>query len=541
MAERDEQIKKIWMLSREYGELAGAGGVKDVVCQLAEALARWNGRSIHVVLPLYGFINAREHGFKPLPDPFCHGRNLRLQIEMNQPDKFVVEEVRYYFLTLNRVHLYFVDAERYRQKTDVYTYSEIDENRVPWQRKATGHHDFFAMNLLLQKAAIELMIVLGEKPDVIHCHDGHTATLPALIRENAGYKSYFRETGCLVTIHNAGYGYHQEVFDIPYAVSITALPRHVVDNNQLDRKFDPLLVAGSYAIVNTVSENYARELQETDNDRLTGGLGHELLQRDVILEGITNGIEPNLFTAAAIAGGDRSMLFDPGNGEDDLAGKIRCKEVLFDQLRQGGFLQGIRCHGSLQKNVPNPLFTFIGRLSEQKGVDILLEVFEVLQVKHPEIQLLVLGTGGSEIDTRLQHLTQTDRLRGRMCYLQGYNPEMANRVFAAGDFFVVPSRYEPCGLTDFIAQLYGNIPVVHHVGGLVKVIDGVTGLAYQGDSPDDLLTALQRALDVYRNPELKRKIQFQAVKEIERNYTWSKIMQKYLELYRKARKRQLCG
>lgn len=541
MAERDEQIKKIWMLSREYGELAGAGGVKDVVCQLAEALARWNGRSIHVVLPLYGFINAREHGFKPLPDPFCHGRNLRLQIEMNQPDKFVVEEVRYYFLTLNRVHLYFVDAERYRQKTDVYTYSEIDENRVPWQRKATGHHDFFAMNLLLQKAAIELMIVLGEKPDVIHCHDGHTATLPALIRENAGYKSYFRETGCLVTIHNAGYGYHQEVFDIPYAVSITALPQHVVDNNQLDRKFDPLLVAGSYAIVNTVSENYARELQETDNDRLTGGLGHELLQREVILEGITNGIEPNLFTAAAIAGGDRSMLFDPGNGEDDLAGKIRCKEVLFDQLRQGGFLQGIRCHGSLQKNVPNPLFTFIGRLSEQKGVDILLEVFEVLQVKHPEIQLLVLGTGGSEIDTRLQHLTQTDRLRGRMCYLQGYNPEMANRVFAAGDFFVVPSRYEPCGLTDFIAQLYGNIPVVHHVGGLVKVIDGVTGLAYQGDSPDDLLTSLQRALDVYRNPELKRKIQFQAVKEIERNYTWSKIMQKYLELYRKARKRQLCG
>jgi starch synthase len=290
-----------------------------------------------------------------------------------------------------------------------------------------------------------------------------------------------------------------------------------------------------------VSENYARELQETDNDRLTGGLGHELLQRDVVLEGITNGIEPNLFTTAAIAGDDRSMLFDPGNGEDDLAGKIRCKEVLFDQLRQGGFLQGIRCYGGLQKNVPNPLFTFIGRLSEQKGVDILLEVFEVLQAKHSEIQLLVLGTGGSEIDTRLKHLTQTDRLRGRMCYLQGYSPEMANRVFAAGDFFVVPSRYEPCGLTDFIAQLYGNIPVVHHVGGLVKVIDGVTGLAYRGDSPDDLLAALQRALDVYRNPELKRRIQLQAVQEIERNYTWSKVMRKYLELYRKARKDQLCG
>ena len=71
MSDHEEQVKKIWMLSREYGELAGAGGVKDVVSQLAEALARWNGRSLHVVLPLYGFVNAREQGFKPLPDPFC--------------------------------------------------------------------------------------------------------------------------------------------------------------------------------------------------------------------------------------------------------------------------------------------------------------------------------------------------------------------------------------------------------------------------------------------------------------------------------------
>ncbi|EKD36880.1 MAG: hypothetical protein ACD_75C01345G0007 [uncultured bacterium] len=540
MADRDEQVKKIWMLSREYGELAGAGGVKDVVYQLAEALARWNGRSIHVVLPLYGFIDAGEHGFEPLPDPFCSGRNLRLQIEMSQPDLFVLEEVRYYYITINKVHLYFVDSERYRQKTDVYTYSEMDENRVPWQRKATGHHDYFAMNLLLQKAALELMIVLGEKPDVIHCHDGHTAILPALIRENAGYKSYFRETGCLVTIHNAGYGYHQEVFDLPYAVSITGLPQHVIDNNQLDQKFDPLLVAGQYAVVNTVSENYARELQETESDRLTGGLGHELLQRNVILEGVTNGIEPDLFTAAAIAGDDRSMLFYPGNSEDSLAGKKRCKESLLELLGQRSSFPGVRCFGSIEKNARNPLFTFIGRLSEQKGVDILMEVLEVLLARNPHVQVLVLGTGGSDIDAGLMQLAEADGVRGRMCFLQGYSPEMANRVFAAGDFFVVPSRYEPCGLTDFIAQLFGNIPVVHHVGGLVKVIDGVTGLAYPGDTPDDLLEALERALVVYGDAELKRKIQLQAVQEIERNYTWARVMRKYLDLYKKARSSQLC-
>ena len=539
MAERDEQIRKIWMLSREYGELAGAGGVKDVVSQLAEALARWNGRSIHVVVPFYGFIDAGTLGFSALPDPFCPGRELRLQIEMNEPGRHILEEVGYYHRIINRVHLYLVDADRYRDKSDVYTYSEEDELRVAWQKKAMGHHDYFAMNLLLQKAALELMIVLGEKPDVIHCHDGHTAVLPGIIREHPGYRTYFRETACLVTIHNAGMGYHQEVFDIPYAVSITALPPHVVDACLLAEKFDPFLVAGRYAVVNTVSENYARELQETESDRLTGGLGHELLRRNVILEGITNGIEPGLFKVAAIAGGDPAMLFDPGDDRDQLEGKNRCREKLLPQLRRSDSLWGVRCFGSLEPGGGKPLFTFIGRLSEQKGVDILLEVFEVLLARNSRVQLLVLGSGGGGIDGRLIRLAEG--LRGRMCFLKGYNTDLANLVFAAGDFFVVPSRYEPCGLTDFIAQLYGNIPVVHHVGGLVKVIDGVTGIAYRGNSPDDLLRALERAIVVYNSPELKRRIQLQAVQEIERNFTWPRVMRKYMELYKKARNTQLCG
>jgi starch synthase len=542
MSGHEEHVKKIWMVSREYGQLAGAGGVKDVVSQLAEALAQKNARSLHVVLPLYGFVNAREQGFKPLPDPFCPNRALRLQIDMHQPDKRILEEVYYYYQKINKVNLYLVDADRYRQKSDVYTYSEKDENLVPWQKKSMGHHDFFAMNLLLQKAALELMIVLGEKPDVIHCHDGHTAVLPALIRESAGYRNYFRETGCVVTIHNAGYGYHQEVIDLPYAASITALPRHVINANQLDLKFDPFLVAGHYAILNTVSENYARELRETDSDSLTGWLGHELLRRNVILEGVTNGIDPNFFCSEAIAGNNPELLFYPGKEDDSLAGKKRSKEMLLGLLPppQGTFFDGVQCFGTLVKNVHHPLLTFIGRLSEQKGIDILMAVLGELLRHHQDVQVLIFGTGASEINSSLIHMTEQEEFSGRVCFLQGFSPEMANRVYAAGDFFVIPSRYEPCGLTDFIAQLFGNIPIVHHVGGLVKVIDGETGIAYVGNSPQDLLKALERALVLYRNEKMKRKMQLQAVKVIEQNYTWSKVMRKYLELYSKARKQQLC-
>jgi starch synthase len=384
------------------------------------------------------------------------------------------------------------------------------------------------------------MIVLGEKPEVIHCHDGHTAVLPALIRENAGYRNYFRETGCVVTIHNAGYGYHQEVIDIPYAASITALPQHVIDGNQLDFKFDPFLVAGHYAILNTVSENYARELRETDSDSLTGWLGHELLRRNVVLEGVTNGIDPEFFCSEAIAGDNPELLYYPGKEEDTLLGKKRCKEMLLGILKDGAVFDGVQCYGSVEKNPGYPLFTFIGRLSEQKGIDILMVVLDELLMRYPEVQMLVFGTGASEINDSLIRLTERQEFLGRVCFLRGFSPEMANKVYAAGDFFIIPSRYEPCGLTDFIAQLFGNIPIVHHVGGLVKVVDGVTGIAYEGNAPDDLLKAMERALVMYRNGKLIRKIQLQAVKAIEQNYTWSKVMRKYLQLYSRARKQQLC-
>lgn len=528
------------MLSREYGNLAGAGGVKDVVSQLAETLARWTGRSLHAVLPRYGFMDMQKLGFEVVRDPLCPDRQLKLQIDMDQPNRPTREEVCYFYRKINRVHIYLVDAERFRNKSDVYTYTEEEQNRVSWQKKAMGHHDYFAMNLLHQKAALELMISLGEKPDLIHCHDGHTAVLPAIIRETAGYRSCFRGTGCLVTVHNAGYGYHQEVADIPYARSITGLPDQLIDDSILDRKFDPFLVAGSYALMNTVSENYARELQETDNDSLTGWLGHELKRRKVELLGVTNGIQPDLFAPSTIAGGNPDMLYDPGNEDDALWGKSRCKKSLLDLIAAGGRIEDIERFGILQDNANQPLFTFIGRLSEQKGIDILMEVLEVLLEQYPHLQMLVLGNGAEIFESKLIALTDNPRLKGRMCFLRGFSPEMANRVYAAGDFFIIPSRYEPCGLTDFIAQLFGNIPVVHHVGGLVKVKNGLTGIAYSGDSAEALFQALSQALVVYGDLPARRRMQQQAVEEIRQQYTWTKVMQKYLELYKKARRTQVC-
>ncbi|MGW8193069.1 MAG: glycogen/starch synthase, partial [Desulforhopalus sp.] len=335
MVAQNGEIHNIWMVSREYGNLAGAGGVKDVVCQLAEALAKWNGCKINVVVPLYGFMKAPLQGFVPLPDPLLDDRQLRLSVDMHHPDDEVREDVSFFYQKINGVNIFLVDAERYSQKTDVYVYTDVDERQAGWQKKAMGHHDYFAMNLLLQKATLELIFSLGEQPDIIHCHDGHTALLPALMREIPGYRSYFRATGCLVTIHNAGYGYHQEIADNIYARSITGLSDQIIAANQLDSKFDPFLVAANYAILNTVSENYARELQEGEEDRLTGWLGHELKDRGVILEGVTNGIDPEKFRPAVFAGTNGQMSYDPGDESDSLRGKRYCKEALLAEIRAG--------------------------------------------------------------------------------------------------------------------------------------------------------------------------------------------------------------
>lgn len=540
MVMQKSMIKNIWMLSREYGDLAGAGGVKDVVCQLAEALARWTGRSLHVVLPMYGFIQARERGFVQLEDPVCAGHPLQLSIDMHEPHRTVYEQAGFYWLKENRVNIYLVDADRFREKSDVYTYTETDEQRVWWQKKASGHHDYFAMNLLLQKAALELMVALGEIPDIIHCHDGHTAVLPALIREISGYRSYFRQSACLVTIHNAGYGYHQEIADKSYARTITGLPEQVLDSHLLDRKFDPFLTAGHYALLNTVSENYARELQETDSDHLTGWLGHELLNRGVRLEGITNGIDPCQFTTDEKNRSDRKTGFDPLNIDDELDDKRYAKEALLNTLADTSEIPGVEQFGALQVASGNPLFTFIGRLSEQKGIDIISDMLPEFLGKHQQAMMLILGSGSEKMERSLISLATSEHLWSRICFLRGFHPGLAKKVFAAGDFFLIPSRYEPCGLTDFIAQLFGNIPVVHHVGGLVKVRDGVTGIAYHGNQPADLFEAMERGLHLYENSDMRRAIQVQAVAEIEEKYTWKKVMKRYLDLYRMAWEKQVC-
>lgn len=542
-------LQNIWMLSREYDGLAGAGGVKDVVRQLAEALVE-SGRRVSVVLPLYGFIDPEAAGFAPA--------NLHFEVGMNYTGMERRELVRVFSRHLappparskkrtwrptttppakgGGLSLYLLDALRYQEKMGVYTYTAAEEVLNPHYHQGSGHFDYFAMNVLLQKAALALMIRLNARPEVIHCHDGHTALLPAMIREIEGFQHYFSQTNAVLTVHNAGIGYHQEVADLPFAEAITGLPPRVIHDNLLDGKFDPLLAAAGYAPLNTVSENYARELRETTDDALTGWLGHRLLGRGISLGGITNGINPEDFNPLEPEKTWLPAAFSPINC--DFAGKELCRRELLSALAEARWPH-LRLHGSLALPEPEaagdppPLFTFVGRLTAQKGMDKLLGALETLLPLDHGFQMLILGSGDKGSEQALIRLAGDEANGGRLCFMQGYDSRVANLIYAAGDFFLIPSQYEPCGLTDYIAQLFGNLPVVHQVGGLVKVVDGITGLAYREHKSAALMGAMQRALTLFRQePEKMLDMRQAAVQHIQEHYTWKKVMRQYLEFYR---------
>ncbi len=523
-----KMIKSVWMVTREYEGLAGVGGVKDVSRQLAEALGR-DGCSVTVLLPLYGFIDPQQLGFKPL-------RHQTLNLDMDYVGEERRETVFFWERRLHKVRVLLVDGERFRNKQGVYTYTAAEEAVNPLHEQGSGHFDYFAMNVLLQKAALDLMLAQGSRPDIIHCHDGHAALLPVMLREKEGYRAFFKDTGVVVTIHNAGRGYHQDVDDLPFAAAVSGLPERVIAANLLEGNFDPLLAASAHAVMNTVSENYARELQESDDDEMTGFLGHELAGRGVVLHGVTNGIDPAMFDPRYPKKLGIAAAFEPAVG--DLVGKGKCRREMVKTLAAGE-INGIQRSGSLDLRTDVPLFTFVGRLTAQKGVDKLLDALEILLPHDPDFQILILGSGDKGLEEGLVRLSERKKNKGRICVLRGYGQQLAAQIYAAGDFFVIPSRYEPCGLTDFIAQLHGNLPIVHYVGGLVKVRDDLTGFTYRDHSSAALMGTMQKALRLFRSSSDKIvAMQRAAIAEINAKYTWDKVVQRYLDLYAEARRLQ---
>jgi starch synthase len=509
-------LKSVWHVTREYAGIAEAGGVKDVVSGLARSLAL-RGIPPTVVVPLYGLV---PRDFQA-PDP-CVSFSLR----MPDVDAGVMrdEQVRLLPLLQEGVRILLVDSPRFADKRGIYTYAPADEAENPHKKRGTGHWDFHQMNALLAKSAVEGAILLDEMPSLFHCHDGHAALLPAIMREHQRYAGPCRGAGAVVTIHNAGAGYHQEIWDRDFARLLTGIDAVALDKGLLNGTIDPFLLAGSYARLNTVSEQYARELLEERDKERGAGLGRALRERGIRLDGITNGVDPAPYDPRFPERTGLPFAFDPLAG--DLAGKRRCREALSTRLDARKLLD----------DPAVPLYAFIGRLTSQKGVDVLVSAIRQLQPRDGGPAFVILGEGEKWAEDSLRALAADPATRGRLLFQQRYDPALAKLIDAASDFLLIPSIYEPCGLTDFHAQLLGSIPVVHRVGGLVKVEDGVTGFSYDEHSSRALAQAIDRTTGIFRRePDLLARIRRQAFERILSRYTWERVLETgYMPLYQAA-------
>lgn len=455
----------VWLAVREYAGLAEAGGVKNVTRSQAEALARL-GESVTVFMPGYGFIE--ETGIELFT----------LTIDVNDESY----EVTFTSLDLEGVRIILALSRLYAGKHQVYVYTEDEASRIPGARRGSGHLDVDVMNILLQKAVIAYAQHTGESPAVVHCHDAHTALLPALARSDSRASALFSETAFFVTVHNAGPGYRQTLCDAEYAVALTGLDRQTLENGRIGNRIEPFLIAASSAVLTTVSPWYAEELTAPLFDSHTEGLSAELRRRGVHVEGITNGIDRFRYCPRYPGQSLLPFAFNPAEGE--LSGKYRCREAFIEKIASGSLPEGIVKAGSLLDSEDAVWFCYQGRIAHQKGLSVLADAVRSLLEREPLARFMVMGQGAPELEHSFEELCWA--YPGRFLLLQGYERALARLVVASSDFLILPSEYEPCGLEDYIAQIFGTIPVARAVGGLNKIRNGETGFLYGSDSrPND--------------------------------------------------------
>jgi starch synthase len=474
---------RVCMLASEAFPYAKTGGLADVLAALPEALI---GLGVEVTVMLPGYREAlRTAGATERL-----GR-VRAAVASRLEPADVVR------VTGARVPTLMLDAPRYFDRDGLYGsgVGDFPDN--------AERFTFFC------RAALEWLRTLASPPDVLHCHDWQAALAPAMLRATAALYPELRRMRLVQTIHNLAYqgrfraeNWHLLNLDARYFTRETL--EFYGDINFLKAG---LVFAD---VLTTVSPRYAREIQTPE---LGEGLDGVLRARAGRLRGIVNGIDYRAWNPAI----DQALpaRYDIG----DLGGKARCKADLQATL-------------GLQPDAAAPLLAVVSRLAWQKGIDVVLDAAPLL-VEQSAAQLVALGNGDPHLEHRMRLLAE--QFPGRVAVRTGMDEALAHRIVAGADLFLMPSRYEPCGLSQLYSLRYGTVPVVHATGGLddtVAEFDPATGegtgFKFSPDSPDALHEAVQRALAVRRDPAAWTRIQERGMRE---DFSWEQSARAYRNLY----------
>ena len=519
---------KLWICSMECAGIAEAGGVKNVAFSLCKEFSAL-GNDVTLFMPIY-----KCTSFDLIT---CLKNNAIRNIQIKHCGKD--ENISYSFgkCVDGDFSVVFVNHPAFSQKEDVYTYTKNEQKENPENVKGTGHKDTLFMDSLFAKSVARYCDFVEESalPDIVHCQDASTSLIPVFLKKQ-NQKSAPKT---VVTIHNAGPAYHHNYSDINEARYYTELDDGQLLKAAVGCKIEPFLLAyNSGAALTTVSEQYAQELINPELADATEGLSAVFAERKIKIKGITNGIDYDRYNPEDVEISKLPFAFNPEkSGKEWLKGKYECRKALLKMLESKRSLEDISRYGYIEAGENCVYVSYHGRLTTQKGLSVLIEAIPYILGNFENVRFIITGQGELALEEVFKLLAE--EFKGKLVFLNGYNKEIARLTTVAGDFIVLPSFFEPCGLEDFIAQIYGTIPVAHRTGGLNKIVDGKTGFLYEVNNCGSLVAKLSEVIAIKNsNPKIIEKMIKSAAIYVHKNYMWNFVVKnKYLPFFKEILKK----
>lgn len=472
-------MSKILMVSSEVAPFAKTGGLGDVLGSLPPALAK-AGDDVRVVMPKYGCI----------PQTFCE--QMKFEFFIYIPLGWRKKYCGVFSLERNGVTYYFVDNEYYFGDPYLYKWNDLER---------------FAF---FDKAALEILKNLDFKPDIIHCHDWQSGMVPVILNAYYNRDPFYQGIKTMFTIHNLRY---QGIYSMDVVSDFFSLDREFFTDDKLEFHGCANLLKGGIVYsdyVTTVSPTYAEEIKTPLGGESLDGL---LSARGGQLFGILNGIDYEEYNPKS-----DPALYANFDGRNIISKKKENKIKLQEQL-------GLPVDGE------KAMIGIISRLVDQKGFDLIAEAMGELM--DMDIQIVVLGTGERKYEDLFRSTAwyNPEKVSANIMF----SNDLAHKIYAASDIFLMPSLFEPCGLSQIISLAYGTIPLVRETGGLKDTIQPYNEFTGEGNgfsfgpyNASDMVHTIRMALNLFADKSVWNSLMKKALKE---DFSWDASAAKYRELY----------
>ncbi len=485
---------RICYVSSEVVPFAKTGGLADVAGALPVAIKDLE-QDIRLMMANYKSINERKFVLREV---------IRLkEVNVTLGSETKIADGKTAFLPESKVHVYFLHIPDYFDRKDLYTDS------------ATGKdfEDNAERFAYFSKSVLETLKLLYWQPDIIHCNDWQTALIPFYLKTHYKDDEFFTNTRTVLTIHNVAY---QGSFPMEKAEKIGIAEEYIQPGKEFEFYGKLNLLKGGIHfadVLNTVSENYAREIMS--DPEYGAGFEDILKSREEDMYGILNGVDYTAWNP------DSDALIPQNYSAESLEEKEKNKEALCKQ-------------NQLEYRKETPVVGVISRLADQKGFDLIAEASD--ELLKMDLQLVVLGTGDPKYHTLMEKLAK--KHRGKLAVNLRFDNKMAHLIEAGADMFLMPSRYEPCGLNQMYSLKYGTVPIVRETGGLADTIENYdpktgngNGFTFKKYSAGEMLDAVKRAVRTFTDKKAWEKIRKTGMAA---DYSWDQSAKKYMELYEKA-------